>query len=52
MEEHGPGHGHPAHRSGHSWLDISLALSAFFVSLISPWLAMHNVIAARLQVTT
>ena len=42
MEEHGHQHAHPPHRTGHSWLDISLALSAFFVSLISLWLAMHN----------
>ncbi len=42
MEEHGHQHAHPLHRTGHSWLDISLAVSAFFVSLSSLWLTMHN----------
>ncbi len=35
MEEHGHAHGHRGHGSGFHWLDISLALSAFFVSLVS-----------------
>jgi hypothetical protein len=42
MQEHGHQHAHPPHRTGHSWLDISLAVSAFFVSLSSLRLAMHN----------
>lgn len=42
MEEHGHAHGHRGHSSGFSWLDISLALSAFFVSLVSLGLAIHN----------
>jgi hypothetical protein len=41
MEEHGQ-HAHPPHRTGHSWLDISLATSAFVVSLASLWLTVHN----------
>ena len=35
-------HGHRAHSTGFRWLDISLALSAFFVSLVSLWFAIHN----------
>src|ERR1700733_6428331 len=42
MEEHGHAHGHRGHSSGFHWLDISLALSAFFVSLVSLGLAIHN----------
>jgi hypothetical protein len=42
MEEPGHQHAHPPHRTGHSWLDISLAVSAFFVSLSSLWLTLHN----------
>src|SRR2546430_5745572 len=42
MEEHGHQHAHLPHRTGHSWLDISLAVSAFFVSLSSLWLTLHN----------
>jgi hypothetical protein len=42
MEEHGHEHGHPAHRTGFHWLDISLAMSAFFISLVSLGLAIHN----------
>jgi len=42
MEEHGHQHAHPPHRTGFHWLDISLALSAFFVSLVSLGLAIHN----------
>lgn len=42
MEEHGHEGGHPAHRTGFHWLDISLALSAVLISLISLWLAIHN----------
>jgi hypothetical protein len=42
MEEPAHEHPHARHRTGHSWLDISLALSAFVVSLTSLWLAMHN----------
>jgi hypothetical protein len=43
MEEGTHGHGHrPLHGTGFHWLDISLALSAFFVSLVSLWLAIHN----------
>jgi hypothetical protein len=41
VEEHRHEHGH-AHRAGFHWLDISLALSAFFVSLVSLGLAIHN----------
>jgi hypothetical protein len=42
MEERGHEHGHRGHSTGFHWLDISLALSAFFVSLVSLWLAIHN----------
>lgn len=41
MEAEAPHTHHSAH-TGHRWLDISLALSAFFVSLVSLWLAMHH----------
>jgi hypothetical protein len=34
--------GHARHSTGFRWLDISLALSAFFVSLVSIGLAIHN----------
>ena len=42
MEEPDHGHAHPHHRTGFRWLDISLALSAFCVSLSTLWLTMHN----------
>jgi hypothetical protein len=42
MEEGSHGHAHRPHSSGFRWLDISLALSAFFVSLVSLFLAIHN----------
>ena len=42
MEERAPEHPHAAHRTGFHWLDVSLALSAFFVSLASLWLTIHN----------
>ena len=42
MEQHGHEHGHRAHSTGFHRLDISLALSAFFVTLVSPGLAIHN----------
>jgi hypothetical protein len=43
MEMEGPPeHGHAAHRSGFRWLDISLALSAFFIGLISLSVAIHH----------
>lgn len=32
----------PHSHTGHRWLDISLALSAFLISLISLWLAVHH----------
>ena len=35
-------HGHRPHVTGFRWLDISLALSAFVVSLASLWLTVHN----------
>ena len=35
-------HHHAPHATGTHWLDISLALSAFFVSLVSLGLAIHN----------
>jgi len=41
MEAEAPHAAHSSH-TGHRWLDISLALSAFFVSLISLWLAVHH----------
>ena len=41
MEEGGHHH-HAPHATGTRWLDISLALSAFFVSLVSLGLALHN----------
>lgn len=34
-------HPHPKH-TGHRWLDISLSLCAFAVSLISLWIAVHH----------
>jgi len=42
MEESAHGHAHRPHGTGFHWLDISLALSAFFVSLVSIGLAIHN----------
>jgi hypothetical protein len=42
MEEGSHAHAHRTHGTGFHWLDISLALSAFFVSLVSLWLAIHN----------
>lgn len=42
MEESAHGHGHRPHGTGFRWLDISLALSAFIVSLGSLWLTLHN----------
>lgn len=42
MEEPDHGHAHAHHRTGFRWLDISLAVSAFFVSLTTLWLTMHN----------
>lgn len=42
MEEGSHGHAHRPHGTGFHWLDISLALSAFFVSLVSLGLAIHN----------
>ena len=35
-------HAHRAHGTGARWLDMSLALSAFVVSLASLWLTLHN----------
>jgi hypothetical protein len=40
--EEGGHHHHAPHATGTRWLDISLALSAFFVSLVSLGLALHN----------
>ncbi|MGP8034783.1 MAG: hypothetical protein ACLPQ6_11680 [Steroidobacteraceae bacterium] len=42
MEEGSHGHAHRPHATGFRWLDLSLALSAFVVSLVSIWLAIHN----------
>jgi hypothetical protein len=43
METQGPHeHAHAPHRTGFRWLDISLALSAFFISLISLTVAIHH----------
>jgi hypothetical protein len=42
MEESAHAHAHRSHGTGHHWLDISLALSAFVVSLASLWLTLHN----------
>ena len=42
MEEGSHAHAHPPHGSGVRWLDMSLALSAFVVSLASLWLTVHN----------
>ncbi len=40
MEE--KGHEHRPHGTGLRWLDVSLALSAFLISLASLWLTIHN----------
>jgi hypothetical protein len=43
MDIEGPHeHGHAPHSTGFRWLDISLALSAFFISLISLAVAIHH----------
>lgn len=42
MEEGAHSHAHAPHRTGVRWLDMSLALSAFVVSLASLWLTVHN----------
>lgn len=42
MEEGSHAHVHRPHGTGFRWLDISLALSAFVVSLASLWLTVHN----------
>ena len=42
MEESSHAHAHGPHGTGFRWLDISLALSAFVVSLASLWLTVHN----------
>lgn len=42
MEEGSHAHAHPPHGTGVRWLDMSLALSAFVVSLASLWLTVHN----------
>jgi hypothetical protein len=42
VEEAAHAHGHRPHGTGFRWLDISLALSAFLVSLGSLWLTIHN----------
>jgi hypothetical protein len=43
MDAEGPhAHGHAAHSTGFKWLDISLALSAFLISLISLAVAVHH----------
>jgi hypothetical protein len=42
MEEGPHAHAHAPHGTGRRWLDISLVLSAFFVSLVSLFLAIHN----------
>jgi hypothetical protein len=42
LEEGGHPHGHRPHATGFRWLDISLALSACFVSLVTLWFAIHN----------
>lgn len=42
MEETAHAHAHPPHGTGVRWLDMSLALSAFVVSLASLWLTVHN----------
>ena len=36
---------HVAHHTGHRWLDLTLALSAMFVSLVSLGVAVHHGIA-------
>ena len=33
---------HRAHGTGHRWLDLTLALSAMFVSIVSLILAVHS----------
>lgn len=40
MEE--KGHEHHPHGTGLRWLDVSLALSAFTISIASLWLTIHN----------
>jgi hypothetical protein len=43
MDTAGPHeHAHAPHRTGFRWLDISLALSAFFIGLISLAVAIHH----------
>jgi hypothetical protein len=43
MDTEGPHeHGHTPHHTGYRWLDISLALSAFFVSFVSLGVAIHH----------
>jgi hypothetical protein len=43
MDIEGPHeHGHAPHSTGFRWLDISLALSAFLISLISLTVAIHH----------
>ena len=42
MEESSHAHAHRPHGTGTRWLDISLALSAFVISLASLWLTVHN----------
>jgi hypothetical protein len=42
METHGHEPAHAPHTTGFRWLDISLALSAFCVSLTTLWFAIHN----------
>jgi len=40
-ETHGA-HAHASHGTGFRWLDISLALSAFLISLVSLFLGLHH----------
>jgi hypothetical protein len=42
MEEPHHDHAHAHPRTGFRWLDISLSISAFFVSLTTLWFAIHN----------
>ena len=42
MEESSHAQAHRPHGTGFRWLDISLALSAFVISLASLWLTVHN----------
>lgn len=42
MEDGAQDHAHPPHGTGFRWLDMSLALSAFVISLASLWLTVHN----------